>query len=352
MKAHPPRPSRVARAYGLALALLALLGCNGGNDDRGGSTPDREPPGHEPAQDARGAIEIDAPPMNVAANDARVRAPMDATPSPDGARVYYTALQREPDGDDTAGVFAVAAAGGEIETLALGGVLTAPVGISVSLDGARLFIADAATAADANARGAGAIVALAAGGGEPAIVDGTTGYAPRGLVIAHVERREHLYFTGRDPESGRAGVYRVAAAGGAVELISGDAQLTDPAGIAVAPNGDVYVVDALAAQGLAGVVRIRDGAGEMILDRIGAGFPAGIATTRDGSTVLVSALDAETRRDRVYVIDSESLELAFISEPFAAFAEPAGLHRAHDADVFAWADSEANASGTVYVLAL
>jgi DNA-binding beta-propeller fold protein YncE len=147
-------------------------------------------------------------------------------------------------------------------------------------------------------------------------------------------------------------VYRVAAAGGAVELVSGNAALTDPAGIAVAPNGDVYVVDALAAQGLAGVVRIRDGEGELILDRIGAGFPAGIALTRDGGTVLVSALDAETRRDRVYVINSESLELAFISEPFAAFAEPAGLHRAHDADVFAWADSEANDSGTVYVLAL
>ena len=32
------------------------------------------------------------------------------------------------------------------------------------------------------------------------------------------------------------------------------------------------------------------------------------------------------------------------------FAESAGLHRAHDAEVYAWADSEANGTGTVYVL--
>jgi DNA-binding beta-propeller fold protein YncE len=250
------------------------------------------------------------------------------------------------------GVFAVAAkGGGEIETLAVGGMLAAPVGISTGLDGARLFIADAAVAID-GASGAGAIVSLDASGGEVAVVSGTAGYAPRGLAIARVQRREQLYFTGRDPQSGRAGVFRVASGGGAVELISGDAELGDPAGIAVAENGDVYVVDALSAQGLAGVVRIRDGEGELILDRIGAGFPAGIALTRDGGTVLVSALDPQTRRDRVYVINAESLELAFISEPFAGFAEPAGLHRAHDADVFAWADSEANDSGTVYVLAL
>lgn len=349
MKAHFPRPPRAARTYGL---VLALLGCNGGSDDRSTSAPDRRPSGDERAQDAHGASEIDAPPMNAAANDARVRAPMDATPSPDGKLVYYTALQRDAAGDDVPGVFAVAADGsGEIETLAVGGMLAAPVGISTGLDGARLFVADAATAID-GASGAGAIVSLDASGGEAAVVSGTAGYAPRGLAIAHVERREQLYFTGRDPESGRAGVFRVASAGGAVELISGQAELADPAGIAVAQNGDVYVLDALAAQGLAGVVRIRDGEGELILDQIGAGFPAGIALTRDGGTVLVSALDPQTRRDRVYVINTESLELAFISEPFASFAEPAGLHRAHDADVFAWADSEANDWGTVYVLAL
>jgi DNA-binding beta-propeller fold protein YncE len=122
--------------------------------------------------------------------------------------------------------------------------------------------------------------------------------------------------------------------------------------VAVAEDGDVYVLDALASQGLASVVHIRGGKGTAILERIGAGFPAGIALTSDASTVLVSALDPRSRRDRVYVIDAETLALAYIDEPFAAFSEPAGLHRAHDTDVFAWADSEANESGTVYVLSL
>jgi DNA-binding beta-propeller fold protein YncE len=345
MKADSPRPSRVARTYGLALVLLALLGC--GDSSRAHERARAEP---EVTRDDRGAIEIDAPPMNVAASDARVRAPMDATPSPDGERVYYTALERGDDGEDVPGVFAVAAQGGEIETLARGGVLTAPVGISVSLDGERLFLADAAAGDE---RGSvGAIVSLGASGGEPVILEGTAGYAPRGLTIARIDRREELYFTGRDPETGRAGVFRVASSGGTVETLSDDAGLVDPAGIAVGGDGAAYVVDAIAAQGLASVVRVRDGRAETMLDEIGVGFPAGIALTRDGTTLLVSALDPRTRRDRVYVIDTESLRLAFISEPFANFTEPAGLHRAHDADVFAWADSEANDSGTVYVLAL
>lgn len=349
MRSPSPRPSRAARACGL-LAILLALGC--GSDAANDSAPRRDDDDSEAPAEPRGPSEIDAPPMNVAANDATVRAPMDATPSPDGARVYYTALARDAAGDDVPGVFAVDAEGGEIATLAQGGVLAAPVGIGVSLDGARLFVADAAASMDDDSAGVGAIVSLASDGGEPAIVDGTAGYAPRGLAIARVQRSEQLYFTGRDPETGRAGVFRVTPAGGGVEAIGSDVELADPAGIAVAENGDVYVIDALASHGLANVVRIRDGEGSVILERIGAGFPAGIALTTDASAVLVSALDAQTRRDRVYVINTESLALNYISEPFAAFAEPAGLHRAHDKNVFAWADSEANDSGTVYVLAL
>jgi hypothetical protein len=39
-----------------------------------------------------------------------------------------------------------------------------------------------------------------------------------------------------------------------------------------------------------------------------------------------------------------------MTDPIGAFHESAGLHRAHDVDVFAWADSRANDTGTVYVL--
>lgn len=345
MKVTSSRRARAVRMRHLSLLFVALAACGSNRDaaDRMRSRP-------SPAQDARDASEIEAPPMHAAANDARVRAPMDATPSPDGERVFYTALLRNSDVEDAPGVFQVPADGGDIQELAVGGLLTAPVGISIGLDGRRLYVADAAV--PASPTGPGAILTLSSEGGAPAVVAGTAGFEPRGVAIARVDAREWLYFTGRDPESGRAGVFRVAPEGGHAEAVARDVELVDPAGLAVAGNGDVYAVDALASQGLAGVVRIREGRGEAILDGIGVGFPAGIALSRDGATVLVSGLDALTRRDRVYVIDAESLALAFISEPFETFSEPAGLHRAHDTDVFAWADSEANDSGTVYVLTL
>jgi hypothetical protein len=87
---------------------------------------------------------------------------------------------------------------------------------------------------------------------------------------------------------------------------------------------------------------------ETVIDGIGAGPGAGIAVTVDAGTLLVSGLDPESRRDRVYVLDTNSRKLAQIVEPFDSFSRAAGLHRAHNANVFAWADSEANDSGTVY----
>ena len=117
---------------GLALALVALIGCD--SDDTKGVTEQPQ----EEEQDGTRLPEADAPRMRIAANDDRVRAPMDATPSPDAARVYYTALSVD-DGTDQPGVFTTDAAGGNaIATLAVGGELSAPVGITVSLDGEQL----------------------------------------------------------------------------------------------------------------------------------------------------------------------------------------------------------------------
>jgi hypothetical protein len=89
-----------------------------------------------------------------------------------------------------------------------------------------------------------------------------------------------------------------------------------------------------------------------MIEGLGVGFPAGIATTLDASTVLVSGLDPVSRTDRVFVVNAMNGELSVIKEPFASFSEPAGLHRAHDTNTFAWADSEANGEGTVYMVEL
>lgn len=282
--------------------------------------------------------EAPVPDIRVAANDADIRAPLDATPSPDGSRVYYTAVSHAG-GEPTPGVFAVPAKGGAVETLALGEPLTAPVNISVSLDGSRLFVADPA---------AGAVFTLAAEGGTPSPLAGTQGYVPSGLTIAK-QGEEYLYFTGRALETGVPGLFRIAAAGGVVEPIVMGAPLSEPAGVVLDSRGDAYVVDA--GEGAsARVVRVRAGRASVLVAGIGVGFPAGITVTRDDSTLLVSGLDPATRRDVVYFVDSASATVERLSKTVGAFAEPAGLHRAHDADVFAWADSEANTTGTVYVL--
>jgi len=337
------------RKRGFLVVLLVLLGCESSGMDRRDEPPN-EPDPSPKIHESTGLPEADAPPMRIAANDERVRAPMDATPSPGAERVYYTALLRD-ENEDAPGVFTVdGAGGGEVETLATGGVLAAPVGISVSLDGEMLFIADTGTS-DAEQR-VGAIVALAAAGGTPVALAGTEGYAPRGVVVSGAQGGEQVYFSGNDPESGQGGVFRIAPQGGAPERLAADAGLIDPAGVAVSDNGDIYVVDTLGSSGLASVVRIREGEATTIASDLGVGFPAGIAVTTDGGTVLVSGLDPRTRRDLVYIVNSESLEVAVVAKPIAGFSEPAGLHRAHESNTFAWADAEANDWGTVYMLEL
>jgi hypothetical protein len=43
-------------------------------------------------------------------------------------------------------------------------------------------------------------------------------------------------------------------------------------------------------------------------------------------------------------------QVSTFNQSISSFAEPAGLHRAHGADIYAWADSRANGSGTVFAL--
>jgi hypothetical protein len=340
------QPLRRLLAHGALLVIALWTGCGGDamsapapkpGDNRMGREPETPPETPETAPD-----EVPAPSISVAANSPMTRSPLDATPSPKGERVYYTALGGEP-GESQPGVFSVAAdGGGDIRTLAMGEPLTAPVNISVSLDGKLLFVADPA---------AGAVFTLPAEGGTPAVLAGTEGYAPRGLVAAKdPDKREYLYFTGRAPDTQAAGLFRIQPAGGAVETLASGEPFGDPAGVAVDAKGVAYVVETAAESATARVIRVEGGKSSSFAESIGIGFPAGITLTRDDKTVLVSGLDPATKRDVVYFVDTASKDIKRLTETVGQFHEPAGLHRAHDADVFAWADSQANDDGTVYLL--
>jgi hypothetical protein len=277
--------------------------------------------------------------------------PLDATPSPDGTSVYFIAFSSTPGPDGiaverTPAVFK-AVAGGEPQKLFEGDPLVSPFGITISDDGQTLFVADSG-ADTSDDRSDGKVFSMSVNGGAPTPLAGTEGLAPAGLdVMAGA-----LYVTGR--KDGQPGLFKMGLGGGIPQVVAAGAPFVDPGGVAVTRKGDAFVVDTgspLAAQSLASVVHVRaDGTTEIVKDGLAVGHPAGIALTADDSAIIVSALDSGNATDVVFRIDLASGQVRSFSDVIGGFSESAGLHRARNADVFAWADTHANQTGTVYVL--
>jgi DNA-binding beta-propeller fold protein YncE len=83
-------------------------------------------------------------------------------------------------------------------------------------------------------------------------------------------------------------IIRVDPITGRQSLLAGGAPLVDPAGLAVAPNGEVYVVDNHEADGSGRVIRIDPASGAQTVIAEGAllDLPFGILVDRDGSLVV------------------------------------------------------------------
>jgi hypothetical protein len=285
------------------------------------------------------------------ANSDQSQTPMDAVPSPDGKDVYFIAFTTQPDEDNIAtekvpAIFK-AVSGAAPQLLAKGLPLQAPFNITISDDGQTLFIADSG-ADTSDDRSDGKVFTLGIGGGTPAALSGTEGMVPAGVEVADGS----LYITGR--KDGQPGLFKTGLGGGAVTPVATGGPFTDPGGVAVAHDGTAYVVDTgapMGPQSLASVIKVTaDGKTEVIKDGLSVGHPAGIALTNDDTAILVSALDGASANDRVYRIDVATRVQRELSDTIGDFYESAGLHRARGADVFAWADSHANKTGTVYVL--
>ena len=280
---------------------------------------------------------------------ARISSPFDATPDPDGNFVYITALDRE----SGAGVFKVAAGGGAATPLHVGSPFVSPFGIATSSDGKTLYVADPAWESEDGAS-TGQIFALSASGGSPAAVAGTAGLSARGLEVFDENGKDQIIFSGREKD-GSAGVFKVAATGGNVTRLSEGVALSDPSGIAVGKAGEIYVADTRSSGARsASIVLIKAGASSEISSDVPVGYPVGIALTKDDKTLMVSGLDRATLTDVVYAVDVASKSVStFVgsdSIKINQFEEPAGVHRAKNGNVFAWADSNANGGGTVYVI--
>ena len=288
------------------------------------------------------------------ANAPEAAMPVDATPSPDGSQIYFIAFSSRKDADGlkmerVPAIFKVGAAGGAPAKLFEGDPLQSPFGITISDDGQTLFIADSSADGNAEAeRSDGRVFSMSANGGSPTALAGTEGITPAGVEALGPS----LYVTGR--KDGMAGLFKTGIGGGAVSAVAVGAPFSDPGGVAVGRDGVAYVVDtgsAINGQALASVVKVMpDGKTEIILDGLAVGHPAGIALVNDGTALLVSGLDSAQGTDRVFRVELGDRSVRTLSDKIGDFYESAGLHRARNVEVFAWADSHANGTGTVYVL--
>lgn len=284
-----------------------------------------------------------------AANDAtQFNTPFDATPSPDGKTIYFTAVSAtgEP------GVFtAPATANAKVTALFTGDPLVAPFGIATATDGAEIYVADSGADPDGTERGA--VYVLPKTGGTQSVLTGTEGYRPRGLEVVKIGSPpvDTVYFTGVDPADGMPGLFMVAGTGGSPMAVAKGAPFADPGGVALTTDGDAFVLDTIqSGSHLATVLRVTSAGATALTSELHVGYPAGLALSMDEATLFVSGLDPEKGTDVVYAIDVAAETATPISKGIDTYFEPAGLHRAHDVDVFAWADSKAQGTGTVFVI--
>ncbi len=277
----------------------------------------------------------DGPVITPATRPGGFRTPLDATPNPAGDMIYFTAHTIN---GKSKGVFAVAASGGKAEPLFVGAPFAAPAGIAMSLDGSQIYVADAA----AN----GILSVYANGSGGPSFVPGTQGTSPRNIDVVNEQAQMTMYFTGRDPNDGQPALFKISVGGAAQPVVVyKGAPLTDPDGVAVAPDGTIYVSDHAAVDK---VFKLSGSTISILVDNLRIGNPGGIALTSDGSTLLVSSFQTNSKYDQVLVVNTATGATSIVTDVVGKNKNAGGIHRAHNANVFAWSDLTAGGTGRVY----
>lgn len=335
----------------LLFAGIAAQGCSDETNGATGTTSTTSSSGSSSSGSSSSGMAA-APTIEPACNGDSFNTPLDATPDPDGKNVYFIAFT--PLGETA--IFSGSAAGGAVcNSLHVGAPLVAPFNIAISTDGNTLYIADtgADDADDAISTDAGQVFSMPTSGGAPAPIAGTAGLRPRGIEVMKDTNGDMLYFAGTDPVTGEGALYRIASAGGTATAVAKGSPMIDPSGLAIASNGTAYLCDTINSElGTSTLIAVENGTAKVIANDIRGGYPCGVSLTADEKTALVSGYNPQTETDAVVIVDLASNQISLLTNGIDQFTESAGLHRAKNFNSFAWADSKANKSGTVFTVTL
>ena len=301
---------------------------------------------------------------SVEAAATKLLTPLDATPGPNGETTYYTAMLPpnvdDPDNSEGRGALFKVTQGTPPQELAKGFV--SPLNLVLSTNGQTVFVADRGQAKpeeeNQNTSKTGGIYSVPSTGGPATLVPNTQGYQPRGLDLIKEGNDDVLFFSGVDPADGSVGVFKMKTTGGAISPVLKGSPLRDPSGVAAAADGKVYVADARTEDGTSSVVyQIANGQASDFSGPIRVGYPAGIALNKNEDTLLVSGLQPQTNSSVVYLIKIADKTISEFSQGISQNSESGGVHRAHNTNSFAWADSstvdrDGNGGGTVYMIKL
>jgi sugar lactone lactonase YvrE len=268
--------------------------------------------------------------------------PFDSTPSPDGTQIYFIASGGVDKLNEGTGVFKVPAAGGSVTKVFVGAPFSALTSLTISSDGNTLYVVDRG-AEDATGH-PGRIFSLSSAGGTPSAITGADGTSPVGIDLVQQGGTDILFFTGKDAsDHDKPAIFKMGATGGTPTVVVKGARLRQPNSLAVTKTGVIYLTDSAAYQArrTGGVLKVENGTATGFADDLRLGFPAGIAMVQDESAILVSAINPMTGGSIVYRYDLATKARTDFSTGISQNTESGGVHRAHGADVYSWA----NASG-------